>query len=142
MATTETQNKELMRRVSEEAWGAGNLDVIDEYFADDFVSHNPASGDIHGPEEYKEGIKMFRSAFPDLEVTVEDLIAEGDKVVLRASQTGTHEGEFMGIEPTGKTVEISGVVIGRINDGKAVEQWPQLDMMGLMQQLGVVEAPG
>ena len=85
---------------------------------------------------------MFRSAFPDLNVTVEDSIAEGDKVVQRLSQTGTHEGEFMGVEPTGRKVTSSGIIIGRLEDGKAVKEWAQLDQMGLMQQLGVVEPPG
>lgn len=97
---------------------------------------------MHGPEEYKEQITLFRSAFPDLEVTVEDIVAEGDRVVLRNRLTGTHEGEFMGIPPTGRKVESTGLVMGRIREGKAVEEWPQPDTLGLMQQLGVVEPPG
>ncbi len=137
METTETENKEIARRVAEDAWGEGNLDIIDEYFAADFVSHNPAIGEIRGPDEYKQQITMFRSAFSDLATTVEDQIADGDKVVQRISQTGTHEGEFMGINPTGNQVTNTGIVIGRVKNGKAVEEWPQLDMMGLMQQLGV-----
>lgn len=143
MATTETDNKEMARRIAEEAWGEGNLEVIDEFLAEEFVSHNSAvPEDVHGPEGYKETIRMFRSAFPDLEVTIEDSIAEGDKVVLRVSQSGTHEGELMGIEPTGQYVETTGIVIGRAEDGKAVEEWAQLDNLGMMQQLGVIEPPG
>lgn len=105
MSSTEAENKEIARRVAEEAWGEGKLELIDEYFAEEFVSHDPVGPEgIHGPEEYKEQITMFRSAFPDLTVTIEDSIAEGDKVVQRLGQTGTHEGEFMGVEPTGRQV--------------------------------------
>lgn len=142
MSTTETENKEKARRVAEEAWGEGKLELVDEFFAADFVSHNPAAPEkIHGPEEYKDLIRQFRTAFPDIEVTVEDQIADGGKVAQRITQTGTHEGEFMGVDPTGKTVTSSAIVIGHIEDGQAVEEWPQLDLMGIMQQLGVVEPP-
>lgn len=141
MATTEAEHKEIVRRVSTEAYGGGNLDVIDEYFDDDFVSHNPVMDDVHGPEEYKEFVSMFRSAFPDMEVSVEDQIAEGNKVVDRHTAKATHEGELMGIEATGKEVEVEGIVVVRFEDGKVVEEWAQADMMGLMEQLGVVEPP-
>lgn len=139
MATTEADNTEIARRVSVEAWGEGNFAVIDEYFADDFVGHNPATGETRGPGEYKEQIT---TAFPDLDATVEDQIADGNKVVQRIRATGTHEGELMGVEPTGKTVEVSGIVIGWIDDGTVAEEWAQIDMLGLMQQLGVVDPPG
>lgn len=143
MSSTEAENKEIARRIAEEAWDEGKLELIDEYFAEEFVSHDPVGPDgIHGPEEYKEQITMFRSIFPDIDVTVEDSIAEGDKVVQRLSQTGTHEGAFMAVEPTGRKVTSSGIIIGRLEDGEVVEEWAQLDQMGLMQQLGVVEPPG
>ena len=142
MATTEADNKEMASRIAEEAWGEGNLEVIDEYLADDFVSHNPAlPEDVHGPEGYKETIRMFRSAFPDLSLTIEDRIADGNEVVLRLSQSGTHKGVLMGIEPTGQRVETTGIVIGRVENGKAAEEWAYLDRLGMMQQLGVVESP-
>lgn len=141
MATTEAEHKEIVRRVSTEAYGGGNFDVIDEYFDDDFVSHNPVMDDVHGPEEYKEFVSMFRSAFPDMEVSVEDQIAEGNKVVDRHTVKATHEGELLGIEATGMEIEVEGIVIVRFEDGKIVEEWAQADMMGLMEQLGAVEPP-
>lgn len=143
MATTEADNKEIVRKISEEAFTKGNLEVIDEYFAEDFVGHAAAAPeDIHGPEEYKEFIAMFRAAFPDLNSTTMDLIAEGDKVVERHVATGTHEGELMGIAPTGKEGEVEGISIIQFKDGKIVESWDIADVMGMMQQLGVVEPPG
>ncbi len=142
MATTEAETKEIVRRISEEAFAEGNLDVIDEHFAEDFVAHNPALPEgLGGRDGYKQFIRMARSAFPDMESTTEDLIAEGNKVVERHVATGTHDGEFMGIDPTGKRVEIQGITIARFEDGQIVEAWEQADMMGLMQQLGVVEPP-
>ncbi|WP_396610615.1 ester cyclase [Haloferax sp. S1W] len=143
MSTTEAENKEIARKLPEEAINEGNLDIIDELVADDYVGRNPAVPEpYHGPDGVKEFVSMVRTAFPDLEYTVEDLIAEGDKVVRRDRATGTHDGEFMGVEPTGKEIEIQGVVIVRIEDGKFAESWSYANMMGLMQQLGVVESPG
>ena len=142
MAAIEETNKELVRRSNDEIWGDGNLDLIEGYVADDYVEHNAASPQpIHGPEGYKENVQMVRSAFPDLEVTTEDLIAEGDKVVTRYTLRGTHEGELMGIEPTGKTVEVQGISFGKLKDGMIVEGWSIIDSMGMMQQLGVVDTP-
>lgn len=87
-------------------------------------------------------MRMVRSAFPDLAVTTEDLIAEDDRVLTRYTLEGTHEGEFMGIEPTGAEVEVEGMSIGRIEDGKVVEGWTNMDVLGMLVQLGVVEPPG
>jgi steroid delta-isomerase-like uncharacterized protein len=137
------ENKELVRRSNEELWEEGNLGFLDEYVADDYVEHNTASPrPIRGPEGYEENVRMVRSAFPDLEVTTEDLIAEGDKVVTRYTLRGTHEGSMMGIEPTGEEIEIEGISIGKFEDGKIVEGWSNIDLMGMMQQIGVVEPPG
>lgn len=143
MATTEREYEEIVRKISEEAFSNGNLAVIDEYFAEDFVGHAAAAPEeIHGPEEYKEFIATYRDAFPDLNSTTADLIAEGDKVVERHVATGTHEGELMGIAPTGAEAEVEGITIVRFEDGKIVESWDIADVMGMMQQLGVVDAPG
>ncbi|WP_049907621.1 ester cyclase [Haloferax elongans] len=143
MAATEETNKQLVRRSNDEIWGDGNLDIIEGYVADDYVEHNAASPQtIHGPEGYKENVQIVRSAFPDLEVTTEDVIAEDDKVVTRYTLRGTHEGELMGIEPTGKTIEVQGISIGRFEDETVVEGWSVIDMMSMMQQLGIVETPG
>ncbi len=143
MASTEETNKELVRRSNAEIWGEGNLEMLDEYVAEDYVEYNTASPEpIRGPEGYRENVEMVRSAFPDLEVTTEDVIAEGDKVVTRYTLRGTHQNEFMGIGPTGNEVEIEGISIGRLEDGQVVEGWSNIDVMGMMQQLGVVEPPG
>lgn len=138
MSTTETENKEMARKIPEEIFNEGNLDLVDEIFADDYVSRPPeASEPLHGPEELKEFISKFRSAFPEFQVTIKDSIAEDDKVVQRRKFTGTHKGEIMGIEPTGKEIELEAIVIFRMEDGKVVESWEQADMMGLMKQLGL-----
>lgn len=143
MSTPENENKELVRQVFEEVWHEGNLDVIDEYFDDDYVAHtNQAPEPIHGPDEWKKTVSMFQTAFPDLEVTIEDIIAEGDKVVHRDRVNGTHEGELMGIPATDAEVENQTIVIDRFEDGKIVETRTRDDALGLMQQLGFVVVPG
>lgn len=143
MATIQEENKELVRRSNAELWGEGNLDIIDEYVAEEYVEYNTASPEpIRGREGYRENVKRVRSAFPDLDVTAEDLVAEGDKVVTRYTITGTHDGPLMGIDPTGNKVEFEGISIGRLKDGQVVEGWSIIDVFGLMQQLGVIEPPG
>lgn len=143
MSTTETENKELMHRVNQELYSEGNLDFIDDYIADEYVEHNTSSPEpVRGPEEYRENVRMLRNAFPDMEVTTEHVIADGDKVVNHWTVHGTHEGEMMGIEPTGREVEFSGISIAKMEDGKVVEGWTNVDVFGMLQQLGVVDAPG
>jgi steroid delta-isomerase-like uncharacterized protein len=136
------ENKAIARRADEELFDRGNLDVADELFALNFVYHDPASGeDWHGPESVKQYATMLRAAFPDLHYTVEDQIAEGDKVVTRYTASGTHQSELMGIAPTGNRVEITGISITRIEDGKIEEIWENYDTLGMMQQHGVVTLP-
>jgi steroid delta-isomerase-like uncharacterized protein len=133
------ENKALARRVLEEMFNKGNLDVADELLVPDYVDHDPAMPeDIHGPEGFKQYVSGYRSAFSDLHVEIEDQIAEGDKVVTRWTGTGTHDGELAGIPPTGKRVTLPGMEIVRISGGKLVEGWEGYDSMNLMQQLGVV----
>lgn len=140
---TETRIKDLVRRSNEEIWGEGNLEVIDEYVADGYVEHNTAHPEqIHGPEGYKENVRMVRRAFPDLDVTTEDLIVEDETVVTRYTLTGTHEGPLLGIEPTGREVDIEGISIGKFEDDRVVEGWSNIDVFGMMQQLDVVDRPG
>ena len=135
------QNKALNRRIFE-AIGSQNLDALDELIAADTVDHALPPEMPPGLDGQKAFMGMFISAFPDINMTVEDEIAEGDKVVTRWTATGTHTGELMGIPATGKQVIIKGVDINRFSDGKNVEHWGQMDQMGLMQQLGVVPMPG
>jgi steroid delta-isomerase-like uncharacterized protein len=134
------RNKMLARRTVEEVYNQGNLAVVDELAASDLVIHSP-SGDIHGPAGAKQYVAALRAAFPDLHITIEDQIAEEDRVVTRWSARGTHTGEFQGIPPTGKPGRVTGIDIDRIADGKVVECWTNMDDLGLLQQLGVVPTP-
>lgn len=136
------ENKTIMRRALKEVVNKGNLDLIDELVSPDFVDHTPFPGLPPDREGVRQSIGMLREAFPNLEITIEDLIAEGDKVVSRQTLRGTHQGEFMGIPPTGKQATWTGILIFRIADGKIVDQWIEQDQLGLMQQLGVVPPPG
>jgi len=134
------ENKALLRRILEEVWSQGKLDVIDEIFAADYVDHTAGSPDIYGLKDYKQFVAMFRTAFSDLRFTIEDMISEGDKVATRWTGSGTHKGELMGIPPTGIQVTWTGISIGRTADDKAVEAWINWDNLGLLQQLGVVSS--
>ena len=134
------QNKAIIRRVFDEIVNKGNLAVADELLAADYVNHDfPAP--VPGAEGFKLVTTMFRSAFPDIVVTLEDAFAEGDKVVTRGVFAGTHTGDFMGVPATGRKVSIKYLDIWRLENGKAKENWVQMDMLGLMQQLGVIPAP-
>ena len=135
------QNKALIQRGFEEGINQQKLNVFDELLAPNYVNHNmPAPGP--GAEGFKQIISMFIDAFPDFQVMVEDMIAEGDKVATRGTWTGTHKGDFMGIPATGKSVVVTYTDLWRFENGKAVENWVQMDMVGMMQQLGVMPAPG
>jgi steroid delta-isomerase-like uncharacterized protein len=137
------QNKALVRQLVEEGINQGNIRVIDELLIPDFVEHEELPPGIPpGREAPKVLFTMLRSAFPDLKATIEHLIAEGDEVVLHMTWTGTHKGEFMGIPPTGKSISINVIDILGIAEGKFVEHWGVMDSMAMMQQLGVVPAPG
>ena len=134
------QNKATARRIFDEVASKGNLGVISELVASNHVYHsNPQLSGIDGQ---KKMVTMYRTAFPDLELTVEDQIAEGDKVVSRITIRGTHKGDLMGTPPTGKHVTITAISIMRFADNKVVEEWELVDEAGMMQQLGVAEAPG
>ncbi|WP_121741904.1 ester cyclase [Natronorubrum halophilum] len=134
-----TEPKALVRRDPEEIWTAGNLDAIDELFADGFVLHDPSTdGESRGRDDYREYVETYRAAFPDVEYEVESIVAEGGIVALRYTAGGTHEGEFMGIAPTGERVSVSGMEQYRVEDGRIVEMWTSYDALGLFQQLGVV----
>ena len=115
----------------------------DEFLAPDFVEHEELPpGMPSGREGVKQMTAMMRSAFPDFKATIDDMVAEGDKVVLRMTWKGTHKGEFMGVRPTGKSVSFGVIDIIRIAGGKFVEHWGQMDSMGMMQQLGAMPGPG
>jgi steroid delta-isomerase-like uncharacterized protein len=140
------QNKMLVRRGIEELWNRGNFAVLDELVASDFVVHaSTPAAEIHGREGAKQFLSMLHAAFPDIHFTIEDQIAEGDRVVTRWTARATHRGEFQGIiqrvPATGKQVRLTGINIDRIANGKTVECWGYRDELGLLQQLGVLPAP-
>jgi steroid delta-isomerase-like uncharacterized protein len=114
-----------------------NPDAIDELYTPNFVWHEPDE-DIQGPEEARRFLSMYLSAFPDMRVSVEDEIAEGDKVVTRWTIRGTHRGELMGMAPSDEQVEIKGITIHRIEGGRIAEEWERYDNLSVMQQLGAI----
>jgi steroid delta-isomerase-like uncharacterized protein len=131
----------LVHRVFEEGVNQKNLAVFDEVLAPTYVNYSfPAP--TPGPEGFKQVMAMFFQAFPDIQETTEDIIAEGDKVATRGYFTGTHKGEFMNIPATGKQVTVSYIDIWRVENGKLVENWVQMDLLGMLQQLGVIPQPG
>jgi predicted ester cyclase len=135
------ENKEKARRLMEEAFGQGKVEVIDEVLDADFVCYDPNSeaGEIRGADTMKGEIEYFRNAVGDLTYTVEDQIAEGDKVVTRYTARGTHQGEFFGVAGTGNRVEFTGIQIDRFDEsGKIVEEWPEYDLLEAMRQMGAV----
>ncbi len=136
------ENKEKARRLMEEAFGGGKVEVIDEVLDPDFVCYDPnsESGEVRGADTFKQEIEYFRQAVPDLTYTVEDQIADGEKVVTRWKASGTHEGEFFGIPGSGNRIEMTGIQIDRFDgeSGKMVEEWPEYDLLGAMRQIGAV----
>jgi len=138
--TTEA-NKALIRHLEDEVWNKGNLAAADAIFASDMIDHGQG-GQRVGPEAEKGRIAAYRATFSDGHTHVEDIIAEGDKVVVRWRGHGTHDGALMGAAPTGKEVTVTGINIYRIADGKIVEQWRAWDALGMFQQLGLVPTPG
>jgi steroid delta-isomerase-like uncharacterized protein len=135
------QNKQISRRLLEDAFSAGRYDVIDEVVAPNFVIHDPSvTEEMRGPNGIRQLIETYRSAFPDLQAKVEEQIAEGDRVATRWSAHGTHRGPLLGIDATGKEASVTGITIDRIQNGRIVESWSNWDTLGLLQQLGVVPA--
>jgi predicted ester cyclase len=121
-------NKAIVRRVFEEIYNRGRYEVADELIAPDYVSHHGAGSEIVGAEGVKNSARQQRATFPDLCSIIDDLIAEGDKVVVRGRDRVTHVHEFMGYPPTGRTFEITWMQIVRVEDGKLVESWWEMDM--------------
>jgi steroid delta-isomerase-like uncharacterized protein len=131
----------LNKRFYEEVMNGRNLDAVDELVGEDFVDHEEMPGISNDRAGLKQFLQMMFTAFPEGEVTMEDVAVEGDKVWTRGHIKGKHDGELMGIPPTGKSVEFESIDIVRVKDGKAVEHWGITDMAGLMMQLGVLPDP-
>lgn len=139
MPTTE-ESKAVVERLHREIFQQGKMEHLDQVVADDYVVHTP-TGDQTREEHFGEELPGFLQAFPDLQLHVEDRVAEGDKVVTRFHFSGTHKGEFAGIAPTGAQITLPGIVIERVENGKVAETWVQRNDMWLMQQLGAMPAP-
>src|SRR5947208_16317477 len=132
----EEENKATARMFYDEVLNRGNISVIDKVTAENYVDPTAAPGTPPGREGEKQWFLMLRAAFPDGRTTIDDIIAEGDKVVVRGTMTGTHSGEFMGIPATGKEVTISGIDITRFENGQSVEHWGQWDVERMVVQMG------
>ena len=132
------QNKAIVRRLFEEPW-KGNLKVVDELIDRKYVGYDPSNPEpLRGPDGFKEFVSTYRAAYPDVRITVNDQIAEGDKVATRWTGRGKHDGDLMGVAPTGKSFKANGTDIFRFNDdGKVVTHWGVFDTVGMMRQLGI-----
>ncbi len=128
------ENKMIVLR-SFKGFDKGELNTIQDLTASNFIDHNPLPGQARGIEGVKQASSIYRAAFPDARVIIEDLIAEGDKVVIRWTGRGTHKGEFLGVPPSSKHVDLRGISIFRVVDGKIVEQWSELNLFDIMQQI-------
>lgn len=142
---SESENKAVVRRVIEEIAVGGNVGLADELVDPAFVNHTQLTGDITdsiGIEPYKQEVKAFLAAFSDRTAIIDDMLTDGDKVIVRFRLSGTHNGEFAGILPTGKTIsDIATISIVRLSNGKLVERWSLTDRLTMMQQLGVILTP-
>ncbi len=137
------ENKAIVRRLYEEVWNKRRVELVDELMSPSHAMHDnhlPDSG--VGPEAYKRNVARFVTSFPDLRFTVEDMVAENDRVAVGWTISGTHKGEFRGISPTDKKVSMEGITIHHIADGKIMDSYANADYLGLMQQLGVAPAFG
>lgn len=137
------ENKAIIRRWLDEGWTKGNLAVADELIDSNFTVHGAGGQAVpSGPEGVKQLVIEWRTGFPDGQMIIDDLFAEEDKVVIRMTWRGTHKGEFYGIAPTGKQVNVTSIGIDRVANGKIVEGWGEVDMLGMYQQLGAIPAMG
>ena len=133
------ENKRISWRLQEEVFGQGKLELVDELLAPDYVSHAPGDPVLsRGPEDIKEVVRSYHSAFPDINFAVEQQVAEGDMVVTWWTACGTHLGEFMGVPPSGRRIEVSGMSMDRISGGRIVENWNNWEALEMMRQIGAI----
>ena len=136
------ENKAVVRRFIAEAWNEGRLETVDELISADHVDHDPGRvGTPGGPGGMRAYVTMYRTAFPDTHIELGEMIAEGDLVAAPWTATGTHNGELMGIAPTGKSITVTGIGIDRVSGGKIVESWGNYDALGMLAQVGAIPAP-
>ena len=137
-------NQQLFQRYFDEVANAGNLDLADEFFASDYLHHDPANPDprpMVGPQAVRDHLTSLKGAFPDLVFEIEDMASDGDQIIVRWTARGTNTGDYFGMPATGKPIEITGMNTWRTRDGKAIEGWVNRDDIGLLQQLGVIPTP-
>ncbi|WNZ43217.1 ester cyclase [Leptolyngbya boryana CZ1] len=134
------RNKAIYRRYIQQVFNKGRVDLLDELLSPSYVYHEAPPGTLPGAEGIRQVVSMFRAAFPDLEITIDDQIAEGDQVCSRATTRGTHQGEIFGIPATGNVVAMTGMTIVRIVDGRITDSWVKNDVMGLINQLNAGSA--
>ena len=136
------QNKTLIREMMDEVWQNQKIDSVDQYYSEQYVNHNAPPDLPPGLEGLKAFAGILASSFTESSITIEDQISEGDIVVTRWSSTSKHTGDFMGVPASGNQIELTGIDVLRISEGKIVEGWGQADMLGLMQQIGAIPPPG
>ena len=133
--------KTLVRRYYEEVFNQRNADLVDQLAVEDYIEHDPFPGQGNGRSDLKARVRLILDAMNPVTFTVEDMVAEGDRVVVRWSQSATQTGPFMGIPPTGRTANFSGIDIHRFRDGRMAEHWHVIDLFSLLQQLGAIPSP-
>lgn len=138
MTTSQTSHERLVRQLMEEEISLGDFSLTEQLIAPDFVDHTNPPGMQHGIAGHQAIVSLFRRAFPDSRWTIDELIATEDRVIIRTTLTGTHQGEFFGIPPTGAGVRVGGIHILRVDGGRVVEHWGFNDDLSMMRQLGVV----
>jgi steroid delta-isomerase-like uncharacterized protein len=138
---TEQPNKAVVRSYYEEVFNERNVDLIDQLSVEDYVEHDPFPGQGNGRSDLKARVRLILDSMNPLRFEIEDIVAEGDRVVVRWSQTGTQSGNFMGIPPSGRNFTFAGIDVHRLRDGRMAEHWHVIDLFGLLQQLGAIPAP-
>jgi steroid delta-isomerase-like uncharacterized protein len=131
----------VVSRIWDEIWNKGELSACSEVFSAGYVGHLPMM-EVHGPNEFSQLVSAYRGAYPDVHLTVDDLFVIGDRVAVRWTSRGTHLGAMMGFPPSGNKIEIMGISLFRIEDGKVAEEWEGFDTLKMMQQIGAIPAPG
>ncbi len=139
---TERDNKVVARRYYDEVLNKRNLDLLDELAVEDYIEHDPFPGQGNGRADLKARVQLLHNAFDPLEFTIEDVVAEGDKVVVRWTNAGTHTGSFLGIPPTNKDFAIAGIDIHVVRDARLAEHWHVVDQLAQLQQMGLIPPPG
>ncbi len=135
------KNKAAVRRWIDEVFNKGNLTVVDELVDPDWVDHNPVPDQKPGIEGAKQAVRLYRTGFPDMVCTIDEQLADGDKVVTRFTVRATHRGEYMGTAPSGRRIDVKGITIDRFAHGKAIETWTEFDALGMLQQIGAIPEP-